>query len=133
VPSAAPALSTQGPFVWHVGAQEVYLRPRADGSWLTSPCDERPGAPGDQAFDADALPMLQARVARFAPAWVESCAAPPERWSCQRTFAADRRMRIARDATRPYLVWAAALGGHGATAACAVGERAAALALAALA
>jgi glycine/D-amino acid oxidase-like deaminating enzyme len=32
-------------------------------------------------------------------------------------------MRLGRDPARPWLVWAAGLGGHGATAAAAVGER----------
>ena len=45
------------------------------------------------------------------------------RWACQRTFTDDRKMRLGRDATRPWLVWAAGLGGHGATASPAVGER----------
>ena len=45
------------------------------------------------------------------------------RWACQRTFTDDRKMRLGRDATRPWLVWAAGLGGHGATAAPAIGER----------
>jgi glycine/D-amino acid oxidase-like deaminating enzyme len=31
-------------------------------------------------------------------------------------------MRLGRDPARPWLVWAAALGGHGATASPAVGE-----------
>ena len=35
-------------------------------------------------------------------------------------------MRLGRDHTRPWLVWAAGLGGHGATAAPAVGEQVAA-------
>jgi glycine/D-amino acid oxidase-like deaminating enzyme len=42
-------------------------------------------------------------------------------------------MRIGRDGDRPWLVWAAGLGGHGATAAPAVGERAADAVLEALA
>jgi len=49
-----------------------------------------------------------------------------KRWACQRAFAADRKMRVGRDPARRWLVWAAALGGHGATASAAVGERAAA-------
>jgi glycine/D-amino acid oxidase-like deaminating enzyme len=41
-------------------------------------------------------------------------------------------MRLGRDAERPWLVWAAGLGGHGATAAAAVGEIVAEACLAAL-
>lgn len=128
---AEPRLAQDGPFVWHIGEREVYLRPRADGSWLSSPCDERPGAPGDQTIDAEAVPELAARLGALAPAWAG--AAPQQAWSCQRTFAAGRRMVIERDPTHPQLVWAAALGGHGATAACAVGEATAALVREALA
>lgn len=134
VPGPGPAaLGADGPFVWHIGKHEVYLRPRADDTWLVSPCDERPGEPGDQTLDADAEPELTRRLTAFAPRWAPE-AAPTllERWSCQRTFAVDRRVVLERDRDRPYLIWAAALGGHGATAACAVGERAASFALAAL-
>ena len=45
------------------------------------------------------------------------------RWACQRAFAEDRKMRLGRDPNRPWLVWAAGLGGHGATASPAIGER----------
>jgi glycine/D-amino acid oxidase-like deaminating enzyme len=45
------------------------------------------------------------------------------RWACQRAYTEDRKMRLGRDPNRPWLVWAAGLGGHGATAAPAVGER----------
>jgi glycine/D-amino acid oxidase-like deaminating enzyme len=44
------------------------------------------------------------------------------RWACQRAFTENRKMRLGRDSQRPWLVWAAGLGGHGATAAPAVGE-----------
>lgn len=120
-----PRLTSEGPFVWHLGAREVYLRPRADGTWLSSPCDERGGLAGDQSVDPEAVAELAVRLGALAPAWAS--VAPQQAWSCQRTFAADRRMVIERDLQHPALVWAAALGGHGATAACAVGQRAAAL------
>ncbi|MBK7534894.1 MAG: FAD-binding oxidoreductase [Myxococcales bacterium] len=126
-------LTAAGPFVWHLGATEVYLRPCDDGSWLVSPCDERPGSPGDQRLDHDAEPELWRRLGGFSPAWAAD--APPllQAWSCQRTFAPDRKMVLEADPAQPALIWAAGLGGHGATAACAVGERAAALVRAALA
>ena len=133
-PAEPTALSARGPFVWHLGSTEVYLRPRADDSWLVSPCDERPGAPGDQRLDADAEPELTRRLRDFAPGWAGGDEGPAllQRWSCQRTFSPTRRMVLERDAQRPYLFWAAGLGGHGATAACAVGERVAAQVAAAL-
>lgn len=127
----APRLASDGPFVWHLGEREVYLRPRADGTWLSSPCDEHAGAPGDQSIDLEAVQELEVRLGALAPAWAR--VAPQQAWSCQRTFAADRRMVIERDPQHPALVWAAALGGHGATAACAVGHAAAELVCQALA
>ena len=54
------------------------------------------------------------------------------RWACQRAYTEDRKMRLGRDPNRPWLVWAAGLGGHGATAAPAVGERVAAAVVEAL-
>ena len=45
------------------------------------------------------------------------------RWACQRAFTEDRKMRLGRDPNRPWLVWAAGLGGHGATASPAIGEK----------
>jgi len=42
-------------------------------------------------------------------------------------------MRLERDGDRPWLVWAAGLGGHGATASAAVGERVADIVATALA
>jgi glycine/D-amino acid oxidase-like deaminating enzyme len=41
-------------------------------------------------------------------------------------------MKLERDVTRPWLVWAAGLGGHGATASAAVGETVASHVIAAL-
>ncbi len=129
--TAEPRLASDGPFVWHLGAREVYLRPRADGTWLSSPCDEHAGAPGDQSIDLEAVQELEVRLGALAPAWAR--VAPQQAWSCQRTFTAERRMVIERDSRHPSLVWAAALGGHGATAACAVGQAAAELVRQALA
>jgi glycine/D-amino acid oxidase-like deaminating enzyme len=103
------------PYVWHLGAQELYVRPDREGV-LACACDAELTAPCEQTPSADADARLAARL----DARVKT------RWACQRAFAADRKMRIGRDPARPWLVWAAALGGHGATASAAVGERAAA-------
>ena len=116
-----------GPFLWHVGKGEVYAR--ADGrAVLVSACEEIPEPAGDSQVTDE--PAMRARVGAAAPALgplriVNS-------WACQRTFAPDRQMRLGRDPERPWLVWAAGLGGHGATAAVAVGERVAAAVLGAV-
>ena len=107
---AGPA--TDGPYIWYVGAREHYFR--ADGpNTLVSPCDAEVTAAADQQPSLDADERLAARYpgARIL-----------RRWACQRAFAPDRLMRLGRDPSRPWLVWAAALGGHGATASPAVGE-----------
>ncbi|MEZ4361064.1 MAG: FAD-dependent oxidoreductase [Kofleriaceae bacterium] len=127
--AALPAPSLARPFLWHVGPEEVYLRPTAT-QWLVSPCDEREGEPGDQTLSPDAEPELRRRLARFPGPWRD--AEVVDQWSCQRTFGPNGRMLIARDATHGALIWAAGLGGHGATAAAAVGARAAAAVRAAL-
>jgi D-arginine dehydrogenase len=107
-----------GPWLWHLGDGELYVRAGRDGL-VASPCDATPCAPGDQQPDAageEALRRLLAPTG-FASAPIV------RRWACQRAFTQDRKMRLGRDPLRPWLVWAAGLGGHGATAALAVGER----------
>jgi glycine/D-amino acid oxidase-like deaminating enzyme len=94
------------------------MRTDADGV-LVSPCDADVTTAQDQQPSADADARLRARLV-VAP---DLALAPiMRRWACQRAFAPDRRMRLGRDPQRPWLVWAAALGGHGATASPAVGE-----------
>lgn len=117
------------PFLWHLGADELYVR-AGGGGLVTSPCDvEREGA-----CDAQISPDADARLrTRFAAASSSLARAPIAcRWACQRTFTPDRRMHLGRDPQRPWLVWAAALGGHGATASAAVGDTVADAVLAAL-
>ena len=105
------------PYLWHLGAGELYVRGDAGGV-LVSPCDAAATAAADQQPDPAGEAALRARLA--GSGWQ---AAPIARsWACQRAFTADRRMRLGRDPARPWLVWAAGLGGHGATAAAAVGE-----------
>lgn len=108
--------ATDAPYLWHVGDSERYLRPHTDGV-LACPCDAERVEPMLQEPSSDADARCEARL----PGSVIV-----KRWACQRAFAPDRKMRIGRDPARRWLVWAAALGGHGATASAAVGERAAA-------
>lgn len=111
------AVPAGAPFLWHLGAGEVYVRGDA-GHLLVSPCDAAATAPADQQPDATGEAALHARLA--GSAWRT---APVIRsWACQRAFTTDRQMRLGRDPERPWLIWAAGLGGHGATAAAAVGE-----------
>jgi D-arginine dehydrogenase len=123
---AAPAAGA--PFLWHLGAGEIYVRGDAGGV-LVSPCDATTTAAADQQPDATGDAMLRARLA--ASPW--RGASVVRRWACQRAFTADRTMRLGRDPDRPWLVWAVGLGGHGATAAPAIGERVADACVAALA
>lgn len=123
------AVPTRGAWLWHLGDGELYLRAAA-GATLASPCDAAPCAPGHQEADRDGEAALRARLAVIAPELARAAIA--RRWACQRSFTADRKMRLGRDPARPWLVWAAGLGGHGATAAAAIGERVAAAAIEAL-
>jgi D-arginine dehydrogenase len=122
------AVSEGAPYLWHIGADEVYVRPDAGGV-LVSPCDATATAAADQKPDPIGEAMLRVRLAESA----FGDARVVRRWACQRAFTSDRRMRLGRDPARPWLVWAAGLGGHGATAAPAVGEAVAQACLAALA
>ena len=115
------------PYWWHLGAGELYVRPDA-GGLLVSPCDAAPTTAADQQPDDHGRRALAARLA--GTAW--SAASIARQWACQRAFTPDRAMRLGRDPERPWLVWAAGLGGHGATAAAAVGERVAAACVSAL-
>ena len=113
----------EGPYMWHVGKGEIYAR--GDGqALLVSACDATPEPPGDsmvsEAGEAGMRKALGAAAPSLGGLRVVSG------WACQRTFGPDRQMRLGRDPDRPWLVWAAGLGGHGATAAAAVGERVAA-------
>ncbi|HSS02382.1 MAG TPA: FAD-dependent oxidoreductase [Kofleriaceae bacterium] len=111
------AAGAGAPFLWHIGADEVYVR--ADGTGiLVSPCDAAATAAADQQPDAVGEAALQTRLA--GTSWSDAPIA--RRWACQRAFTPDRTMRLGRDPVRPWLVWAAGLGGHGATASAAVGE-----------
>lgn len=118
---AAAAVDT--PFLWHLGHEELYVRPDRRGV-LASACDGAVSAPGDHQVTAEGEAGLRARLREAAPGWAEIPLVAG--WACQRSFAPDRRMRLGRDPHRSWLVWAAALGGHGATAALAVGEAVAA-------
>lgn len=113
-------LGAQTPWLWHVGAGEFYVR-RDPAGVLASPCDAAPCEPGHQDPDL----VGEAHMRRLLEAVDSPLASVPitRRWACQRAFTEDRKMRLGRDATHPWLVWAAGLGGHGATASAAVGER----------
>lgn len=121
------AAGAGAPFLWHLGVDELYVRADA-GGLLVSPCDATVTVAADQQPDAAGDAMLQVRLA--ASAWSQAPIA--RRWACQRAFTPDRAMRLGRDPARPWLVWAAGLGGHGATASAAVGEVVADACLAAL-
>ncbi|MDB4962123.1 MAG: dependent oxidoreductase [Myxococcales bacterium] len=107
------------PYLWHLGNEELYLR-AADGLILTSACDATHGAACDAEADPEGLRGLREVLARSAPGLER--AGIRKQWACQRSFTPDRQMRLGRDPRRPWLVWAAGLGGHGATASPAVGE-----------
>jgi glycine/D-amino acid oxidase-like deaminating enzyme len=119
-------LGQQGPaapWLWHLGAGEIYMRADGEGI-LSSPCDAARCEPGHQDPDL----VGEAHIRRLLEDAESTLANAPitRRWACQRAFTPDRRMRLGRDDRRPWLVWAAGLGGHGATSAPAVGETVAA-------
>jgi glycine/D-amino acid oxidase-like deaminating enzyme len=112
------AAQNDAPFLWHLGRDEMYVRRDGDAT-LVSPCDSAPVEPGDLAVDVIGDATLRSR---FASAPRLAKAPIIRRWACQRAFTPDRTMRLGVDPRRPWLVWAAALGGHGATCSIAVGE-----------
>lgn len=120
VGESAPA--ADAPFVWHVAPGEVYVRPDPDGT-LVSPCDAQPSHPHAASPDGDAVERLNLRLRTAVPLLAQ---APVVRtWACLRTFTRDGAPRVGVDSSRPWLMWVAGLGGHGATASMAIGEDAA--------
>lgn len=113
----------RAPWLWHLGTTEMYMRGDAAGI-LASPCDASTSQPGHQAPD----PVGEAHLRRVLDTVDCNLASAviKRRWACQRAFTENRKMRLGRDGTQPWLVWAAGLGGHGATASPAVGETVAA-------
>ncbi|MBX3154374.1 MAG: FAD-binding oxidoreductase [Deltaproteobacteria bacterium] len=112
------AAQAGAPYLWHLGREEMYVRREGDGI-LVSPCDSTPTEPGEQPCDETGDLTLHDRLATAQ----RLLRAPiTRRWACQRAFTPDRTMRLGIDPRRPWLVWAAALGGHGATCSLAVGE-----------
>jgi len=110
------------PYLWHLGRREVYVR-RDGAGVLASACDASKTAPDDLRVDPAARSALTDLIGDVSVS---------REWACVRSFTADRRMRVGRDPSRPWLVWAVGLGGHGATASAAVGETAARAAIDAL-
>lgn len=113
------ASRADAPWIWHLGRQELYARTDGDGV-LVSVCDASREPAGDAQPDEIGASAMRAILGRAAPDW--DGRAIKRAWACQRSFTPDRAMRIGRDPARPWLVWAAGLGGHGATASAAVGE-----------
>jgi D-arginine dehydrogenase len=107
------------PYLWHLGNEELYLRSE-NGLILTSACDATHGPACDAEVDSEGVRGLREVLAKAAPGLER--AGIRKQWACQRSFTPDRQMRLGRDPSRPWLVWAAGLGGHGATASPAVGE-----------
>ena len=108
------------PYLWHLGSEEIYVR--GDGEHvLASACDATSGPPCDAATDPEGEHALRSVLQKLAPHRLAHVAIVRQ-WACQRSFTPDRQMRLGRDPRRPWLVWAAGLGGHGATASPAVGE-----------
>lgn len=120
-------LDRDAPFVWHLGAEELYVRPEGSG-YLISGCDETAVEPHDARVAPGAIDQLAAKLIRVAPRLAELGIA--RSWACLRTFSETRRPVVDWDAARPWLLWVAGLGGHGATASAAIGESAAAKLLA---
>jgi glycine/D-amino acid oxidase-like deaminating enzyme len=129
---AAPAPAA--PYVWHLGACELYVR-GAGTETLVSPCDTTLMTAGDQQPDLEGEIKLRRALAGTL---LESTRIT-RAWACQRTFpglaidttrsipsAPMGAMLLGTDSFHPWLVWAAGLGGHGATASAAVGETVAA-------
>ena len=115
------------PIVWDVDEREWYVRQAGAEVWASA-CDSEVATPGDVAPVTSAFAELRDRL----PPSLAG-AALRRTWACQRTFAPGGVPVIARDPDRPWLCAVTGLGGHGVTASVAIGRRAAAVVVDALA
>ncbi len=113
------------PTVWDV-ARGVYVRSDGMGA-LLSPCDEDPHGPASPKVSTALRAVLGEKVGRafpeFGRLWIRRARAG------LRTLSPDGRFVLGPDPRLPGFAWAAALGGHGVSAAVAVGDTLAALCL----
>jgi D-arginine dehydrogenase len=109
------------PFVWHE-TEGVYFRPESGGV-LLSPCDAEPHPARSPEVDPGCRDLVARKLAAVFPDVGDWRVGPG--WACLRTFAADERFVIGPDPQVDRLFWVAGLGGHGVTAAWAVGRLAA--------
>lgn len=116
-------LDRNAPIVWHVGAEEFYVRPEGS-SLLISACDATEVAPCDAQPAPGNLDYLAEKLSAVAPEL--TCVGIGRVWACLRTFSPAGSPVIGWDDDIGWLFWVAGLGGHGATCSAAVGEAAAA-------
>jgi glycine/D-amino acid oxidase-like deaminating enzyme len=117
---AAGAMASDAPFRWRLGPHESYVRENG-GNVLFSPCDETRCDADDETLHPELLTFVQGKAAAAALGVAMQFTLEGAR-ACLRTYTPNRQMRLGADATVPGLVWAVGLGGHGATAAPAVGR-----------
>ena len=117
---AAGTMASDAPFRWRLGPHEAYVREHGSDV-LFSPCDETRCDADDENVDPELLALAQ-RKAAGAELGVPMQFTLEGARACLRTYTPNRQMRLGADATMPGLVWAVGLGGHGATAAPAVGR-----------
>jgi D-arginine dehydrogenase len=115
-----PLVAHGAPTVWDVD-RGAYLRPEGTGV-LASPCDEDPFPAGLE--EPRVVPAVRGLLAeRLAAAFPRYGRFTVRRaWAGLRTFAPDGRFVLGPDPRLPGFAWCAGLGGHGVSAAVAVGE-----------
>ncbi len=94
------------------------------GEWLWCGCEEWLDRASVATVEEDPWPALLEKVSRYFPTM--QSLQPLRRWAGHRTFTADRRFLLGPDPRVSGWNWAVGLGGHGVTAATAVGDRVAA-------
>ncbi len=97
-----------------------YLRVCGD-EWLWCGCEEWPDRASLATIDEDPWPAVVEKVGRYFPEM--KSLKPQRRWAGHRSFTTDRRFLLGPDPRVSGWNWAVGLGGHGVTAATAVGDR----------
>ncbi|MSR46554.1 MAG: FAD-binding oxidoreductase [Planctomycetes bacterium] len=113
-----PRIDRSWPWLWdHV--RGFYARPEA-GGWMVSACDETSSVAGDCPADAAQARAILTKLAEALPSFAGAAVA--RLWAGHRTRRADQRFVLGPDSQLRGMHYACGLGGHGLTAAAAVGR-----------
>ncbi len=119
VTSPTTRLDPKTPFVWDV-SHGYYFRPESGGIMMSA-CDEMVTS-ADEAYreTTEVQSLLLSKLQRYCPSFADLPIA--QYWAGARTFGPNDNIVLRWDSQSPAFLWAAGLGGHGATASAGIGR-----------